>query len=229
MTSILGEHQYLLNINVHIIDYIGLCIDTSTVLYIILICMYIHIYIYILYTRVRGIQLHATPSTHDFLQSTQVILTQKLPARCRLSWASQPFRIVQTADIAIATPAVSSRCSHVHSHMNEYSFCRKASIISTDFCNPNPVAVRLKKTPSLKYELHPAKHPKVDTVQIPCFSPHYGEILTCHQSTISLQQNPWEFESSALAALQSPANSSPSQKNPLRMMGCSRAPHLITY
>lgn len=121
MIGILGEHQYLLNINVHIIDYIGLCMYTSTCLYIILICMYIHIYIYTYYiyiyirTRVLGIQLHVTPSTHDFLQSTEVIFTQKLPARCRLSWASQPFRIVQTADVAIATPAVSSRCSHIMS------------------------------------------------------------------------------------------------------------------
>lgn len=166
-------------ISIHIIDYIGLCTYTSTCLYILLICMYIHIYIYTLYTvyiciytRALGIQLHATPSTHDFLQSTEVIFTQKLPARCRLSWASQPFRIVQTADVAIATPAVSSRCSHIMSTVIWMStvFAERLQSFLQIFVIQTLSRYVWKKTPSLKYELHPAKHPKVDTVQIPCFA-----------------------------------------------------------
>ena len=126
MISILGEQQYLLNMNVHINTYHRLHRLMYVYIYVLIhsTYMYVHTYIYIhyilyiyicIYTRALGIQLHATPSTHDFLQSTEVIFTQKLPARCRLSWASQPFRIVQTADVAIATPAVSSRCSHIMS------------------------------------------------------------------------------------------------------------------
>ena len=162
MIGILGEHQYLLNINVHIIDYIGLCMYTSTCLYIILICMFIHIYIY---THTIYIYVHVC-LVYSCMQHPQHMISYKArksfspknclrdvvcpglrspSALCKPPTLPLPHQQFQ-ADALISCPRSYEWVQFLQKGFNHFY----------RFFSSKP---RRKKTPSLKYELHPAKHP----------------------------------------------------------------------
>lgn len=152
-------------ISIHIIDYIGLCMYTSTCLYILLICMYIHIYIhYILYiymyiytcawNTVACNTLNAWfPTKHGSHFHPKTACEMSFV----LGFAALPHCANRRRCHCHTSSFKQMLSYHVHGHMNEYSFCRKASIISTDFCNPNPVTVRLKKNSKFEVRIASGK------------------------------------------------------------------------